>query len=88
MAVSRARAKFVVVVAGSWPENKKAGANEHPAVFTRAGSRVAEPPGEKPGCSFNSLSDVRSFDSWATPSRFPENRSSTNLYAPLPRQGK
>jgi hypothetical protein len=81
-------AKLVVGVAGSWPENKKAGANEHPAVSTRAGSRVAEPPGEKPGCSFNSLSDIRLFDSWATPSRFPPNRSSTNLYAPLPREGK
>jgi hypothetical protein len=40
-------------------KTKKAGANEHPVVFARAGSRVAEPPGHQPGCSFNSLSDMQ-----------------------------
>jgi hypothetical protein len=35
---------------------KKAGANEHPMAFPRAGPRVAEPPAQA-GCSLNSFSD-------------------------------
>jgi len=40
-------------------KNKKAGTNEHLVVFARAGSRVAEPPGLQPGCSFDSFSDIQ-----------------------------